>query len=240
MTTTLAIASDGLETVDHRVDPASARWKRLALRLGVPAAWAGLLLFHPTGDGEVVFPVISQQLGRWQAVHLGMAVFIPLFAYAVFTLATGINGIAGRIGRVLLPTGAVLYGVYEAALGVGTGALVSHVEDLSGADHAVGAGLVEDYFMQSPIFRFLELSGSLALGGGIIATAIALRHAGLIGRSALWLMVVAVVPITWHVPPFGPVGLLLFVAAMLLSRRSLLSGPSRSVPEASRIAAVAE
>jgi hypothetical protein len=187
------------------------------------------LLFHPTGDSDVVFPVISEHLARWQAVHVGMAAFIPLFAYAVFTLTSGVHAIAGRIARALLPIGAALYGAYEAALGIGAGALVSHVDDLSGAERAVGTGLVEDYFMQSAIFRFLELSGSLALGGGIIATAIALRQAGLIRRPALWLMVLAVVPITWHVPPFGPVGLLLFVTAMVLSPR-VVDGTAEVAP----------
>lgn len=218
-------------TTIERTDPSAgqatgpARWdrRRAALLLGLPVAWAGLLLFHPTGGGNLAYPIISGQLGRWQAVHIGMAIFIPLMAYAVWTLASGLDNVAGRAGRALLPIGAVLYGVYEGMVGMGTGALVAHVDDLSGAEHEVGAALVEDFFMNSPVFRLFEYSGSLTLAGGIIATAIGLRHARRIGRVALWLLVPAALLITVHVPPFGPVGLACFVIAMVLSRRELLT-----------------
>ena len=196
--------------------------RKAAWLVGVPVAWAGLLLFHPTGEGDLVYPIISEQLARWQAVHFGMALFIPLMAYAVLTLTTGVDNVATRVGRVLLPIGAVLYGVFEGILGIGAGALVAHVDELSGSDHAVGAALVEDFFMHSPTFRLLEYSSTLALAGGIIAAAIGLRHARSIGRTALWCLVLAAPLITMHVTPFGPVGLTLFVAAMLLSRRQLL------------------
>jgi hypothetical protein len=204
--------------------PTTQRWDRRKATwlLGVPIAWAGLLLFHPTGDGNHVYPIISEQLGRWQAVHFGMALFIPLMAYAARTLTTGVDNVAARVGRALLPIGAVLYGLFEGILGIGGGALVAHVDELSGSDHAVGAALVEDFFMRSPSVRLLEYSSTLALAGGIIAAGIGLRHARAIGRTALWCIVLAAPLITMHVTPFGPVGLAFFVAAMLLSRRQLL------------------
>ncbi len=206
--------------------PASASsWDRraAALLVGMPIAWAALLLFHPTGDGDVVYPIISSQLERWMAVHAGMAVFIPLLALAGLRLVRGVDGVAARAARVLLPIGAVLYGLFEGILGIGAGALVDHVDDLSGADHAAGAALVEDFFMHSPAFRVLEYGGTLGLGGGLIAAAIALRHARTLSRTAAWLLGVGAVLVTMHVPPFGPVGLALFVTAVLLGRRSLLA-----------------
>lgn len=206
--------------------PATARWGRreATLLLGLPLAWAILLTFHPTGEGDLVFPVISAQLGTWQVVHVGMVAFIPLMVYAVYGLTSGIDNVAARVGRVLLPMAAVLYGVWEALVGIGTGALVAEVDDLSGADHAVGAALVED-FMLSPTFRIFEYSGSLALAGGVVATAIALRHTRAISRTSLGLLLLAAPLITVHVPPFGPVGLALFILAVLLSRDELLVAP---------------
>ena len=171
-----------IELAHPSTDPVAVpvRWDRRkgAILLGVPAAWAVLLFLHPTGDGNLVYPVISGQLGRWQAVHVGMAIFIPLFAYVVWTLTTGVENVAARTARVLLPVGAVVYGLFEGMLGIGAGVLVGHVQDLAGRDQPVGAALVEDFFMRSPIFRLFEYGGTLALGGGIIAAAIALRHSG--------------------------------------------------------------
>jgi hypothetical protein len=37
--------------------------------------------------------------------------------------------------------------------------------------------------------------------------------------AVVLLLLVSAVPITWHVPPFGPVGLALFITAMLLVLR---------------------
>ena len=220
-----------IELAHPSTDPVAVpvRWDRRkgAILLGVPAAWAVLLFLHPTGDGNLVYPVISGQLGRWQAVHVGMAIFIPLFAYVVWTLTTGVANVAARTARVLLPIGAVVYGLFEGMLGIGASALVGHVQDLPARDQAVGAALVEDFFMRTPIFRLFEYGGTLALGGGIIAAAIALRHTRAISRTAVALLVVSAPLITAHVPPFGPVGLACFVLAVVLSRRSLLTTSSR-------------
>lgn len=229
--TTIDLTHPGAATEAPAAAP--ARWDRrkAALLLGVPVTWAGLLLFHPTGAGDLVYPIISSQLGRWQAVHIGMALLIPLMAYVVRTLTTGVDNVAARTGRALLPIGAVLYGVYEAMVGLGTGALVAHVDDLSGAEHEVGAALVEDVFMHSPVFKLFEYSGSLALAGGMVATAIGLRHIRAISRTALGLVVLAAPLITMHVPPFGPVGLAFFVLAVLLSRHQLLTAaPDHRAP----------
>ena len=207
---------------------ATSRWdrRRVGLLLGLPVAWAFLLLFHPTGEGNLVFPIISEQLDKWQTVHIGMVLFIPMFAYAVRTMVVGLDNVAARTAWALLPVGAVLYGVYEAMVGIGTGALVAEVDGLSGTDHAVGAALVED-FMRSPVFRVFEYSGSLALAGGVVAAAIGLRHAAVISRTGLWLFVLAAPLVVMHVPPFGPVGLTLFVAAVLVGRRQVLAPTTR-------------
>ena len=82
--------------------------------------------------------------------------------------------------------------------------------------------------MRSPIFRIFEYSGSLTLAGGVVAAAMALRHVRAISRTSVGLLVLAAPLITFHVPPFGPVGLTFFVLAVLLGRRHLLHEPARS------------
>ena len=177
------VLHDTIELAHPSTDPVAVpvRWDRRkgAILLGVPAAWAVLLFLHPTGDGNLVYPVISGQLGRWQAVHVGMAIFIPLFAYVVWTLTTGVENVAARTARVLLPVGAVVYGLFEGMLGIGASALVGHVQDLPAARPSrwrrAGRGLLHAHADLPPV----RVRRHLALGGGIIAAAIALAsHAG--------------------------------------------------------------
>lgn len=50
----------------------------LGFIIGVPAAWAILLLFHPLG-GDSFYETIDGNVTAWITVHLGMGVFVPLF-----------------------------------------------------------------------------------------------------------------------------------------------------------------
>ena len=226
-----------MTVLDVPVAPPAARPSSLpgvravdaALLLGVPVAWAALLLFHPTGEGDLVFPILSDQLTKWQFVHVGMVLFIPLMVLAARRLTMGIDNVAARVSRVSLPIGAVVYGVYEAMVGIGTGALAGHVGDLPQAEQATGAALVES-FMRSSIFRVFEYGGSLALATGIIAAAFALHRARSVKRGAVVLFVLAAPLITMHVPPFGPVGLAFFVIAVILVRHALGRVPTRPSP----------
>ena len=59
----------------------------IAFLVGIPLAWAVLLLFHPTGGGEAVtYADVQDQVTAWLVVHLGMMLFIPLMAVAVYLL----------------------------------------------------------------------------------------------------------------------------------------------------------
>jgi hypothetical protein len=92
----------------------SARFSRdqLAFLMGVPLAWTVLLLFHPTGEGEAItYADVQDEVTRWLVVHLGMVVFIPLMAVAVYLLVRGIESTAARVCRVALVFFVVFYGV---------------------------------------------------------------------------------------------------------------------------------
>ena len=98
----------------------SARFSRdqLAFLIGVPLAWALLLLFHPTGEGEAItYADVQDEVTRWLVVHLGMVVFIPLMAGAVYLLVRGMESTAARVCRIALVFFVVFYGAFEVLVG---------------------------------------------------------------------------------------------------------------------------
>ena len=137
----------------------------IAFLVGIPLAWAVLLLFHPTGGGEAVtYADVQDQVTAWLVVHIGMMLFIPLMAVVVFVLLRGIEGTAARISRIALVPFVVFYGAYEVLLGIGAGILVQDVNRLAGSENAAGAALVDEFTDNVLIRGFSVLSsiGSLA------------------------------------------------------------------------------
>ena len=65
--------------------PRLKRWEA-AFVIGVPIAWAILLLFHPGGDGKNIFVDLNGDGTRMLIVHVGTMVFIPLMALSFYLL----------------------------------------------------------------------------------------------------------------------------------------------------------
>jgi hypothetical protein len=190
----------------------------LAFLVCVPAAWAILLLFHPLGDGSGFYEVTEGNVGAWITVHLGMGIFVPLFAGAVLLLLRGVGGTAATVSRAGLAVFAVVYAAWELVLGVGTGILTNEVEALPPAQQALGAELVDSYG-ESGLIGVLAMVGSTGLAVGIVAAVVALRGAYRLGWASIGLMLAAIPLIVIHEPPFGPAGLVLFIGAVLLFAR---------------------
>ena len=188
--------------------------------VAVPVAWAVLLLFHPTGEGDEFYPVVRDQVTAWMVVHVGTLVFVPLLAGVVYLLLRGVEGVAVLVSRLALAVFALFYTAWEVLIGLGTGILVDQVNGLPEADRATGAQLVED-FTGSSLIRAFELIGGFAWLLAVIAAGVALfrRVDAPSSVAVILLLVVSAVPIVWHVPPFGPVGLALFLIALLLVLR---------------------
>jgi hypothetical protein len=210
----------------------SARFSRdqLAFLIGVPLAWAVLLLFHPTGEGEAItYADVQDVVTRWLVVHLGMMIFIPLMAGAVYLLVRGIEGTAARVCRVALVLFVVFYGAFEVLVGIGTGILVDDINGLAASDRAAAAPLVEEYndnfLIRGPIGVFTSI-GSLAFITATIAAGVALRREAAAPLSVAILLGLSGFLITAHPPPYGPVGLALFIAAILVFVRSQAAGPA--------------
>ena len=200
--------------------------QELAFIIAVPVAWGILLLFHPVG-GDDFYSTIDGNVTAWLTVHIGMGIFIPLFAAVVYLLLRGVNSAAATVSRIGLAVFAVVYAAWELVLGVGTGILTHEANALPKAQQAVGADLVDSYGGNT-IIAVLSVVGSVGLGVAMIAAAVALRAACRLGWVPLVLMLLALPLIAVHEPPFGPIGLGVFVVATLLFVRQQASGPAHT------------
>ena len=202
----------------------SPRFSRelLAFLIGVPLAWAVLLVFHPTGEGDDLYLELQDKVTPWMVVHIGMMIFIPLMAAVVFLLVRGIEGVAARVCRIALVPFVVFYSAWEVLMGIGTGVLVHNVNELAEAERATGAVLVNE-FTDNILIRDLGVFGSIgsvALITALIAAGVALRRQAGVPLAVPILLGVSGFLITAHPFPFGPTGLALFIVAVLLYARS--------------------
>jgi hypothetical protein len=203
------------------VSPLRLSRLEVAFVVGVPIAWAILLLFHPGGSGTQIYADLNGDGTRMIAVHVGMMVFIPLLALAIWLLSRGLETPAARIGRAALPVFVVFYVAWEALQGIANGILTDQVGALPGGDQELGASLIQD-FAESPLVRdlgILGLIGTAALLVAMIATGVALRDAGA-PRWTPWALGLAGFLISAHPPPMGPTGLALFAATVIVLMRS--------------------
>src|SRR4051812_22759926 len=212
----------------------SARFSRgsLAFLIGVPLPWAVVLLFHPTGDGETLtYGDLHDQVTAWLIVHAGTMLFIPLMAVAGYLLVRGIEGTAAQVSRIGAILFAVFYGAFEVLVGIGNGILVHNANGLPPGQRAVAAASINDFndniFIRG--FGILPSIGSIALIVALIAAGIALRRYAAAPLSVPILLALSGFLITAHPPPYGPSGLVLFMAAVVILARSQ-TAPSRAAP----------
>jgi hypothetical protein len=196
----------------------------LAFLIGVPLLWGILLLFHPGGgEGtEITYVDLQDKVTAWLVVHIGMMIFIPLMAAVIYLLLRGVEGTAARISRIALVPFVVFYSAWEALQGIGVGILVDQVNELTQTERATGADLVHDFADNILIRNFGVFGniGSLALITATIAAGVALRRQAAAPLLVPVLLGLSGFLITAHPPPFGPTGLVLFIAAVLLLVRS--------------------
>ena len=189
----------------------SPRFSRdlLAFLIGVPLAWAVLLLFHPGGEATDVYGSARDDVTAFLVVHLGTLLFIPLMAGAIYLLLRGVPGTAAKVARISLIPFVVFYSAWETLQGIANGVLVDQVNALPAAERAVGAELVQD-FAESPLVRdmgVLATLGSLALIVALIAAGMALKREAGAPTSVAVLLGISGFLISAHPPPFGPTGL---------------------------------
>ena len=116
-------------------------------------------------------------------------------------------------------------------VGIGTGILVDEVNALPASERAVGAELIQAY-NDTGVIRVFEVVGSLGWLVAVGAAAVALydrRHARS-SMAVVLLFVLSAPGIIIHVTPFGPVGLLLFIVALVLVVRGARPAPEIAPP----------
>jgi hypothetical protein len=207
----------------------SPRFSRdlLAFMLGVPLAWAVLLLFHPGGDATDIYGSARDDVTPFLVVHLGTLLFIPLMAVVFYLLLRGIPGKAAKVSRIALVPFVVFYSAWETLQGIANGVLVDQVNALPASERARGAALVQD-FAESPLVRemgVLASLGGLGLVVALIAAAVALRREAGASAPVAALLGVSGFLIMAHPPPFGPIGLAMFILAVVLFARSRATAP---------------
>ena len=193
-----------------------------AFMIGVPLAWAVLLLFHPSGEADAVYASLHDEVTEGLVVHIGMLIFIPMMAAVIYLLLRGVEGTAARISRAALVPFVVFYSAWEVLQGIANSILVDEVNGLPETERSTGIDLVQD-FAESPLVRDLgvfALIGTLGFIVAVTAAGFALHRNAGAPVSVVVLLVLSGFLITAHPPPFGPTGLVLFVIAVLLFWRS--------------------
>jgi hypothetical protein len=201
---------------------------KVAFLIGVPLAWAVLLWFHPSVAPDDVYGSLRDQVVTYQIVHIGTLFFIGLMGAALYLLVRDLSGRAARISRLAIGVFVLFYAAWEAVIGLATGALVQHANDLPAGERPGVSDAIQS--LQENVVVG-EMSVAAGLGGlawivAVIAAAVAYRRVGapvmvsvLLGLS---LIVVS------HPPPIGPVGLLCFAGAvglLVIRERSAARAP---------------
>jgi hypothetical protein len=200
---------------------------RHALLIGVPLAFSVLLWFHPMISD---YDGLRDVTARFQIVHVGMVLALPLLAIAIYGLLDGLRGRAAAVGRFALIPFVVFYVPYVAFEGIALGVLGDRLNELpAGQRDAVATDMVQD-FASNPILGepglFWAL-GSTALIVVMVSTMLAFRRAG--APLALQGLLGASVLIGAHAPPLAPIGWLCFAAAgwmVLRARHTALPKPA--------------
>ena len=204
----------------------------LAFLIGVPLLWAILLLFHPGGEGTDIYLDAKDKVDRFLVVHIGMMLFIPLIAVVLLLLLRGVEGTAAWVSRIALVPFVVFYGAWEILQGIGVGILVNELNGLPQAQPALREELVQDFAEHTLIgpFSVFGTLGSLGLIVATIAAGLALYRNARAPVAVPILLAISGLLITVHPPPYGPIGLALFIVAVLLSMRS--RSPRAELPQA--------
>ncbi len=202
------------------------RLRRLIL-IGTPLLTGILLLFHPLPDpaemGQMeqtgvmdVYALMAPIVDGFLAVHVLFAPALALLGLSVILLLDGVRGIAAKISRVSAFVFVVTYIMYETIIGTATALLVRGATALPASEQAVisdAAGRI----WRDPIFgdgsSVLFVVATLSWPLAVTLAAFALRRSGkpllpciLLGLSCTF---------TFHASPLGPIGMLLFLLAVV-------------------------
>jgi hypothetical protein len=202
------------------------RLRRLIL-IGTPLLTGILLLLHPLPDpaemGQMeqtgvmdVYALMAPIVDGFLAVHVLFAPALALLGLSVILLLDGVRGIAAKIGRVTVFVFVVTYVMYETIIGTATALLVRGATALPASEQAVISAAANRIWRDpilgdgsSVLFVVATLSWPLAA----TLAAFALRRSG---KPLLLCILLALSSMfTLHASPLGPIGMVLFLLAVV-------------------------
>jgi hypothetical protein len=192
----------------------------LAFAMGVPLAWAVLLLFHPDVPPDDVYGGLRDEVTTYIIVHVGTLIFIALLGVVLYMLVKDLPGRAARIARLAVIPFVVCYAAWETVIGLAVGALVQHANDSPASDRPAMADAIQSVGDNAIVGEagVLLSVGALAWAVAVIAAAVAFHGVGAPLMASVLLGLSAIV--VSHPPPIGPIGLVCFAGAVALLARS--------------------
>lgn len=193
---------------------------RSSLLVVTPLLLAGLLTWHPEGEGQI-YDGVRDQVTPWLVVHVGLAVGAVVMAFVLYGLVRDLTGRAATTARYALAPFVVSFLAWEGFTGIQTGILADQANDLpAGAERVAAAANIQDHFT-NPIIGDPSVMSMIANGSwivAVVAAGLALRRAyG--GRATLILLCLASL-FTAHSIFVGSVGLACLAAAALIAERT--------------------
>ena len=173
-----------------------------------------LLWFHPDVDPNAVYDSLRDDVTAYQVVHVGTLAFI---------------GLMGARSTSLGPF-VLLYGAWEAVIGLGIGVMVEHGNNAPAGQRPAVADTIQSVGSNAIIgdAGIVGLLGALAWAVAVIAAAVAYRNAG--APTLAWVLLGLSAAVASHPPPIGPIALAFFAAAVALLARSARSRAPVYVP----------
>jgi len=193
---------------------------RRLLLLGAPLALAILGTQHDSDHARQVFEVLSPQVDRFLAVHLGQLVLFPLNALAVYLLLSRVRGAAAFASRAGLGVFVVFYTALDAVAGLAVGTIIRNARQLPADQQSVVAQVVQNLFHDAIVggggYYLIGVIGTLGWLVGLLGAAMALRKGGLPRLPTVLLGLSGLLLLVGHVPPWGPLAFGCLLLAMAL------------------------
>jgi hypothetical protein len=189
--------------------------RRWVVLVGLPVAYAGLLLFHPVPGPGPIAEAIAGRLFVWNVVHIGQLPFICALGCALWILVGTDRGVAATVARLSGIVFVVTYGAYESWTGIGTGLLTSAAVDLDPPARSAAVAQIQLHW-QSPWLGTVSVGAIVGSTAWLVAAAGAASVLRAGGASTVVVMSLALSGLAFaptHVPPGGPIAMALFAFA---------------------------
>lgn len=193
--------------------PRNAILFRWLVLFGTPLALGTLEIFHPTSDSGT-FEHLLHEADWWLTVHLIQLPLFALLGLAVYFLGAQLNGRAARLCWPAVAVFVVFITALDTLQGIAVGVLGRYANTLSGVEQATVVAAIDEIF-EDPIGLWLGWIASLGWIVALLTIAVHFARSGAPRIAVAALGLSAIVFGIGHVPPFGPVGMALFLAAAL-------------------------